>query len=58
MVLPAGKYRIRYSIVDMLDRTYKSDFVELTWDGKKVVYEAQPKEEAVNEEEATEEKAM
>ena len=58
MTLPKGKYRIRYSIVDMLDRTYKSDFVELEWDGTKVVYEEQPKEEAPAEgEDATEEQA-
>ncbi len=39
-VLPAGQYRLRYSIQDMLDRTYKTDFVELTWDGKNAVFNA------------------
>ena len=38
-VLPAGRYRIRYSIRDMLDKTYTSDFFCLTWDGEQVVYE-------------------
>ena len=57
-MLPSGKYRIRYSIVDMLGRTYKTDFVELEWDGTKAVYEEQPKEEAPAEgEDATEEQA-
>ena len=59
MVLPEGKYRIRYTVSDMLDRTYKSDFVELQWDGEKAVFEAQPKEEAPAEavEETAEEQA-
>ena len=39
-VLPAGQYRLRYSIQDMLDRTYTTDFVELTWDGKNAVFTA------------------
>ncbi len=43
-VLPSGKYRIRYSIKDMMDRGYYSDFTEFTWDGKKAVYEV-PEEE-------------
>jgi hypothetical protein len=49
-VLPAGQYRMRYSIMDMLDRTYTSDFVNLTWDGEKAVFEA-PAEEPENTEE-------
>ncbi len=43
-VLPSGKYRIRYSIIDMMDRTYYTDFVNLTWDGHKAVYEFPPEE--------------
>ncbi len=39
-VLPAGKYRIRYLIQDMLDKTYSTDFFYLTWDGENAVYEA------------------
>lgn len=38
-VLPAGDYRLRYSIMDMLDRTYHSDFFYLTWDGENAVFE-------------------
>ena len=38
-VRPAGRYRFRYSIRDMLDKTYTSDFFYLTWDGEQVVYE-------------------
>jgi hypothetical protein len=37
-VLAAGQYRLRYSITDMLDRTYYTDFFDLTWDGEKVVF--------------------
>ena len=48
-VLPSGKYRIRYSITDMLDRTYYTDFVNLTWDGQKSVYEFPPEEEEPEE---------
>ena len=39
-VLPKGKYRMRYSISDMLDRTYTTEFVNFTWDGNKAVFEA------------------
>jgi hypothetical protein len=38
-VLAAGQYRLRYSIMDMLDRTYHTDFFYLTWDGEKVVFD-------------------
>ena len=38
-VLPAGRYRLRYSIRDMLDKTYKTDFIYLTWDGEQAVFE-------------------
>lgn len=38
-VLPAGRYRLRYLIRDMLDKTYKSDFIYLTWDGEQAVFE-------------------
>ena len=38
-VLPAGQYRLRYSIKDMLDRTYHTDFFYLTWDGETAVFE-------------------
>lgn len=38
-VLPAGQYRLRYSIVDMLDRTYLTDFFCLTWDGEQAVFD-------------------
>ena len=37
-VLPAGQYRLRYSISDMLDRTYHSDFFYLTWNGEQTVF--------------------
>ena len=37
-VLPAGQYRLRYSISDMLDRSYHTDFFELTWDGEHAVF--------------------
>ena len=43
-VLPAGRYRLRYSIKDMLDRTYTTDFVELTWDGENAVFTAPTKQ--------------
>ena len=43
-VLPAGRYRLRYSIMDLMDRTSTSDFINLTWDGEKVVFEV-PEEE-------------
>ncbi|SFG19920.1 clostripain-related cysteine peptidase [Oribacterium sp. WCC10] len=39
-VLPKGKYRMRYTITDMLDRTYNTEFVNFTWDGSKAVFEA------------------
>ena len=48
-VLPSGKYRIRYSITDMLDRVYYTDFVNLTWDGQKAVYEFPDEEEETEE---------
>lgn len=38
-VLPEGQYRLRYTISDMLDRTYHSDFFYLTWDGTQAVFE-------------------
>lgn len=38
-VLPEGEYRIRYSISDMLGKTYWSDFFYLTWDGEQAVFE-------------------
>ena len=38
-VLAAGQYRLRYSIMDMLDRTYHTDFFYLTWDGEKAVFD-------------------
>ena len=38
--LPAGKYRMRYSISDMLDRTYESQFITLNWDGEKATFES------------------
>ena len=38
-VLPAGQYRLRYSIKDMLDRTYHTDFFTLTWDGEQAVFD-------------------
>jgi hypothetical protein len=38
-VLPEGQYRIRYSISDMLGKTYWSDFFYLTWDGEQAVFE-------------------
>ena len=38
-VLPAGQYRLRYSIKDMLDRTYHTDFFYLTWDGETAVFD-------------------
>ena len=37
-VLPAGQYRLRYTIKDMLDRTYNTDFFDLTWDGQNAVF--------------------
>ena len=37
-VLPAGQYRLRYTIKDMLDRTYYTDFFDLTWDGQNAVF--------------------
>ncbi len=46
--LPAGQYRLRYSISDMLDRTYESDFFNLTWDGEKATFEL-PKEKSAAE---------
>ena len=36
--LPAGQYRLRYSISDMLDRSYHTDFFYLTWDGERAVF--------------------
>ena len=44
-VLPAGQYRLRYSIMDMLDRTYHTDFFYLTWDGEKAVFDDPSAEE-------------
>ena len=38
-LLAAGQYRLRYSIMDMLDRTYHTDFFYLTWDGEKAVFD-------------------
>ena len=38
-VLPEGQYRLRYTISDMLDRNYHSDFFYLTWDGTQAVFE-------------------
>ncbi len=38
-VLAAGQYRLRYSIMDMLDRTYHTDFFYMTWDGEKAVFD-------------------
>jgi hypothetical protein len=38
-VLATGQYRLRYSIMDMLDRTYHTDFFYLTWDGEKAVFD-------------------
>ena len=55
MVLPSGKYRIRYSITDMLDRTYYTDFVNLTWDGQEAVYEFPPEEETIEDVETSDE---
>lgn len=37
-VLPAGQYRLRYSLSDMLDRVYTSDFIDLEWDGETAVF--------------------
>ncbi len=37
-VLPAGQYRMRYSIKDMLDRTYYTDFFYMNWDGTNAVF--------------------
>ena len=37
-VLPAGQYRLRYTIKDMLERTYYSEFFDLTWDGQNAVF--------------------
>lgn len=39
-VLPPGKYRMRYTIIDMLDRSYSSDFINFIWDGNRAVFEA------------------
>lgn len=39
-VLPPGRYRMRYIILDMLDRSYTSDFVNFIWDGNRAVFEA------------------
>jgi hypothetical protein len=44
-VLPAGQYRLRYSILDMLDRTYHTDFFYLTWDGEKALFDDPSAEE-------------
>ena len=30
---------MRYSINDMLDRTYTTEFVNFTWDGSKAVFD-------------------
>ena len=37
--LPEGKYRLRYSISDMLDTSYTTDFFDFTWDGEQAVFE-------------------
>ena len=39
IVLPAGQYRLRYSINDMLDRSYHTEFFYLTWDGEQAVFD-------------------
>ena len=44
-VLPAGQYRLRYSLTDMLDRVYYSDFFDLAWDGTNAVF-SEPAAEA------------
>ncbi|MBQ3372119.1 MAG: hypothetical protein IJG40_03170 [Oscillospiraceae bacterium] len=44
-VLPAGQYRLRYSIVDMLDRTYHSDFFYMNWNGEQAVFDDPSAEE-------------
>jgi hypothetical protein len=44
-VLAAGQYRLRYSITDMLDRIYHTDFFYLTWDGEKAVFDVPSAEE-------------
>ncbi len=36
--LPEGLYRMRYSLSDMLDKTYTSDFYNFSWDGENVVF--------------------
>ena len=38
-LLPEGQYRLRYTISDMLDRTYHSEFFYLTWDGTQAVFD-------------------
>ena len=48
-VLPKGKYRMRYSISDMLDRTYTSEFVNFTWNGSKAVFEAPVEKQEEND---------
>ncbi|MCR4655400.1 MAG: hypothetical protein K5770_04125 [Lachnospiraceae bacterium] len=53
-VLPKGQYRLRYSIMDMIGRTYNSDFVYVAWDGEKAVFKALPEEEAPKEAEDAE----
>jgi hypothetical protein len=45
-VLPAGQYRLRYSLSDMLDRIYTSDFIDLAWDGETAVFGTGEAEEA------------
>ena len=53
-VLPAGRYRLRYSIRDMLDKTYQSDFIYLNWDGEQAVFEDPYAQEGQTEEQMEE----
>ena len=53
-VLPEGQYRLRYSITDMLGRTYNSDFVNISWDGEKAEFDASVEEEDEDADEADE----
>jgi hypothetical protein len=56
-VLPEGRYRLRYSIRDMLDKTYNSDFFYLTWDGEQAVYDDPNTVEEQTEEQTEEQEA-
>ena len=47
--LPAGQYRLRYTISDMLSRTYETDFVNFTWDGNNAVFDLEKPEEETEE---------